>query len=406
MVYCCENIRKAHKLIVSAGRELNWSHDYTVGDALLSGVTLGLWNADKLGGEINKAERRMKDGYNYLREAEREMNSCDCRSAFRSRESELVGKHNTIVGEWNEMKDKYNTLVEKFNNNIGDYNRMIGEHKGLLEKCDDLEGKYNRLERDNKELREKYENERKNWHLEELRLSRNEERLREEGVGLRAQLTDARHQLTEVRNERNNLLIRVEEKDTRILALNNQMADLRIEFNESNNQLQITRQELVRVQEERDERMTPESLQILLNEIEDRERKISLLKEKANELQQGLTNSQGISITEKLHNKQQWLERFIQNLDNFEQKEENIEGLIEAYKILNQAEKQGNIREFEAIEENIRLVKRNLRREGVDLQQVDGICKEIAELRYQRLELLKQKQREQQIEANIVVLPH
>lgn len=121
------------------------------------------------------------------------------------------------------MKEKHNGLVDKFNKNVADYNRLIGENRGLEERFNDLQQRHNRLERDNRELREKYENERNSLQQRVLQLTRDETRVREEGVGLR-------NQLIEVKNEKEVLLIRVEEKNTETLALTNQMSELTIAF--------------------------------------------------------------------------------------------------------------------------------------------------------------------------------
>jgi len=131
-------------------------------------------------------------------------------------------------------------------------------------------------------------------------LTRNEERLRQEGLSLREQLTDTR-------NENNQLTVRVEERNTEIRAITNQMTNLRIESNERNLLLQETRRELTRTQAERDERITATDLQNILAEVWEKDKEISTLREQLSQSQEG-------GLTERLRNREQRLESFAHRL--------------------------------------------------------------------------------------------
>ena len=368
--------------------------------------------------EENKERQRannLVNEYNNLSSTSREeYNSLVGR--YNDLQSDSRERYNGLVGEWNELKDKYNGMIDKYNDlarnsvsrdgferldaeykqNITDYNRLVGEHNGLQERNRELGQRFNRLNEDIEELREKneeirtrHEEETRSWHQEELRLSRNEERLRQEGIGLREQLTDTRQQLTNVTNEKNNLQIRVNEKNTEIQALTNQMTNLRIESNNRNNQLQVIQQELTRTQEERDARITPLELQEIINTLYERERE-------ADSLRQQLGQSQESSLTERIRNKTQRLESFVHRLGI---EWEQIQLLRDIYNELVRSRRDGDMNGVRENQNIIDTIKQNLLQARVRFEDVQEMCDKCEEIAQLNLQL------GQQFEARIEVVP-
>ena len=344
---------------------------------------------------------------NLQRETEQEINRYS-NLANNARE-----KYNDLVGEWNELKDKYNGMIDKYNDlarnsvkregferleaeyrrNIADYNRLVGEHNGLQERNRELSQRFNRLNEDIEELREKHE-ETRTRHEEEtrrlnqdiLRISRSEERVRQEAVGLREQLTDTRQQLIATRNERDNLLIRANERNTEIQNLTNQMADLRIESNNRNNQLQNVQRELVRTQTERDERITATDLQELLLGIENRDREIASLREQ-------LGQSQESGLTERIRNKTRRLESFVHRLGI---EWEQIQLLRDICNELVRSHRDGDINGIRENQNIIDTIKQNFLQARVRLDDVQEICEKCEEIAQLNLQLGQQFEARQQ----------
>jgi len=404
MAYCCENIQKAKELIVRAGRTLDWSSGWSGGEAFLAGLTLGISSNIKQGDDRKEANKRMCEAYNDLSQAEKLINSCNCGEERehwkkeelkeRNRANDNAKDYNKVIKDLKELNDKYNELVEKFNKNVGDFNRLAGENSGLLERFEDLQRNHNRLERDIRELRENSENEKNTLQRELLQLTANEARLRGEGIGLRRINTETR--------ERNVILsTRIEEKDRLIerknddlSLLTNQMADLRIESERVTNQLQSTSQELIRIRTELDERITSEDLLNLLNELAEKEQKIT-------DLQEELSQSQGVGIVEKLRNKEQRLESFSQNCgaDWI-----IIRNLRDAYQNLIEARENYNRNEIREAENSIEVLREAIKEKVNNLSGAHEIfakCEEVAELRVER-----EKWNQQQFEAHIEIPPH
>ena len=331
-------------------------------------------------------------------------------------QSNLREKYNSLVGEYNELKEKYNKLVGEYNDlarnsvnksgferldteykkNIADYNRLVGEHNGLQERNSELTQRFNRVNEDIAELRERneamraaHEEEKGRLNQDVLRLSTNEARVRQESLGLREQLTDTRQQLTITGGERDNLLIRVDERGAEILTLTNRMADLRIESNNLENQLQTVQRDLARTQTERDERITATDLQELLSGIENRDGEISSLREQ-------LGQSRESGFTERLRNKEQRLEGFAHRLGI---EWEQIQLLRDISKELVHSRRDGDISGIRENQNIIETIKQSLLQARVRLDDVQEICDKCEEIAQLNLQL------EQQFEARVGVPP-
>ena len=159
-------------------------------------------------------------------------------------------------------------------------------------------------------------------------------------------------------------------------------------------------QQLIRTQTERDERMTPEGLQILLSEIEDREREIASLRERADNLREDLSHSQETGITEKLRNKEQRLESFAQRCQLDWQIVRDLWGI---YQQLIQARKNYNRNDIIEAQNSIEILKESIKTVIVleDVHRIFNECEEIAELRVEQENLYQQ-----QFEAHIQTPPH
>ncbi|CAG8736122.1 22821_t:CDS:2, partial [Racocetra persica] len=411
------NIRKAYELVGKAQNKLNWRPEgLGIGDVVAGVFTLNVVPGVKVAKYLERAISEMVDVSNLLNQAQIEISFCSCKiekDLYKNRGSELVNdynnlsnnstnKYNGLVDRYNDLqsnsKEKYNALVvskssferleTEYRKNIADYNRLVGENSGLQERFDELTQRFNRLNEDNGELREKYERERESWHQEELRLSRNEERIRQEATGLRENLVDARRELTDTRNERNDLLIRVDEANIDIRLLTIQMADLQVESNDRNTQLRTTRQDLARVQQERDERITSAELENFLNTLWRREEEVASLREQ-------LGQSRESGLTEKLRNKGQKLESFIHRLG---MELGQIQLLRDIYNELVRSRKNGDINGIRENQSIIETIKQNLLQDRIHLDDVQEICDKCEEIAQLNLQL------EQQFEARIEIL--
>lgn len=414
MTYCCSDIRKAYKLIEDAKSILN-STSETSGFSGISpfSIVVGLPS------DFGSSEKKATEAYNILCDAQNAINDCNCGTSRdywkneegkeRERASNNARDYNRIVGEWRETKGKYNDLVDRFNENIADYNRLIGENKGLQERYKDLNQRFKKINDDleesrekNEQIRTKHEEEVRKLNQDVLMLSRTEDRLRQECLGIREQLIDTRQQLTESKNkvvslenevrENNRQILRITEtKNGEILALINQMSELRIEFGEINTQLrtdlQITQRELEGTQLERDERITPLELQELLNNSFQKDEEISSLKQR-------LGQSRESDLTEKIRNKEQKLQGFAHRLGiDWEQ----IQILRGIFNELVHYQSAGNINGVRESRTSIETVKQNLlqnRSNFDDIQEICDKCEEVA-----RLDL----QLEQQFEARVEI---
>ncbi|RIA78856.1 hypothetical protein C1645_746293, partial [Glomus cerebriforme] len=246
-------------------------------------------------------------------------------------------------------KESAERLEAEYRKNIADYNELIGKYSGLQESRNDLS-------------------------------RRNESRLRQEGISLRENLADARQQLTIVGEERNNLLISSEQKNQEIQTLTTQMTTLRLEGNQ-------THQELTRIQEERDERITPLELQELLTNLNQREEEVNSLKNKLNQAEEG-------KLTQKLRSEENRLEKMAKKL---EIDWDIVQVLRDNYEELIRARKNFNRDEIKICQNNIETIRQSLLGgdfDTDDLQDVAEKCEKVAEL---RIEL------EQQLEARIEV---
>jgi uncharacterized circularly permuted ATP-grasp superfamily protein len=62
----------------NANSELSWSDDLTGGDAFAGGFTLGMWSTVRLANNLDEAQRRIRAGREYIRQAQRELSQCKC----------------------------------------------------------------------------------------------------------------------------------------------------------------------------------------------------------------------------------------------------------------------------------------------------------------------------------------
>ncbi|KLL02481.1 MAG: hypothetical protein MRERC_1c072 [Mycoplasmataceae bacterium RC_NB112A] len=300
--------------------------------------------------------------------------------------SKLWSEYSKNVDDYNNLvnnsvrKEAFERLENDYKQNIKDYNELVGERRELVERTRNLQNQYNDLsDRFNdintkyEEMKDKYEDTRDTRESERVNNARNSTRLQERLEASNADRLDLRRRLTNVENEKDRLLLRLDERSLvhsqRVENLNNQLTTLRLESGEKESKLREQAEEIKR-------------------------------------LKKNLGTTQRDAADEKLQFKQEKLETLATQLGI---QLRRIENLRRRFKELIIAQENNNNNNANVAQENITAVKETLQttlqgdRTTVinNIQRICKKCRKLAQLELQ----LEQARQQQQYEARQEVPP-
>jgi chromosome segregation ATPase len=321
----------------------------------------------------------MVDAYNILCRARNAINDCSCgneSSYWKNEEGKERQRANNLVEKSNDLVDRYNEISREYKQNIKDYNELVGRsremtgrYESLQERYEDLSRRFNRLNDENRELRENHEEEKRRLNGDVLMLSRTEERLREEGAGLRRQVAERDQRLLDVGNEKNELAISLRES-------NQELTGIRIENSTRGEQLKNIQDKLLEVTNERDERITPLDLQELTQALFSKDEKIE-------RLEKDLSQSKEQSLEQRIRAEENKLEKMANRLKI---DWEIVKILQDNYEELVRVRNNFDRDRLRACQDAIEVIRQGIIGDNIDIDEVQDLaerCENLAKLRIQ-----------------------